>query len=47
MSDVTMSTPSLLELEDISKYYGNIIALTGVTTSVTVSYTHLTLPTSG
>lgn len=34
MSDVTASTPSLLELEDISKYYGNIIALTGVTTSV-------------
>ncbi len=29
-----MSSPSLLELEDISKYYGNIIALTGVTTSV-------------
>ena len=34
MSDATMSTHSLLELEDISKYYGNIIALTGVTTSV-------------
>ncbi|MCP4961607.1 MAG: sugar ABC transporter ATP-binding protein [Actinomycetia bacterium] len=27
-------TPPLLELEDISKYYGNIIALTDVTTSV-------------
>lgn len=27
-------TAPLLELEDISKYYGNIIALTGVTTSV-------------
>ncbi len=29
-----MSEPALLELENISKYYGNIIALTGVTTSV-------------
>ncbi len=29
-----MSEPHLLELENISKYYGNIIALTGVTTSV-------------
>jgi len=29
-----MSTAPLLELEGISKYYGNIIALTGVTTSV-------------
>ena len=27
-------TPPLLEMEGISKYYGNIIALTGVTTSV-------------
>ncbi len=30
-----MSEPALLELENISKYYGNIIALSGVTTSVT------------
>ncbi len=29
-----MSDPALLELDNISKYYGNIIALTGVTTSV-------------
>ncbi|MEE9184334.1 MAG: ATP-binding cassette domain-containing protein [Acidimicrobiia bacterium] len=29
-----MSEPALLELEDISKNYGNIIALTGVTTLV-------------
>jgi simple sugar transport system ATP-binding protein len=29
-----MSEPALLELDNISKYYGNIIALTGVTTSV-------------
>ncbi len=29
-----MSEPALLELENISKHYGNIIALTGVTTSV-------------
>ena len=29
-----MSEPALLELEDISKHYGNIIALTGVTTLV-------------
>ncbi len=29
-----MTSESLLELEDISKYYGNIIALRGVTTSV-------------
>lgn len=29
-----MSTTPLLELEDISKYYGNIIALRGVTTLV-------------
>ena len=29
-----MSTAPLLELEDISKYYGNVIALTDVTTSV-------------
>ena len=29
-----MSEPALLELENISKYYGNIIAHTGVSTSV-------------
>ena len=29
-----MSEPALLEMENIGKYYGNIIALTGVTTSV-------------
>ncbi len=29
-----MSEPALLELEEISKHYGNIIALTGVTTLV-------------
>lgn len=29
-----MSEPALLELENISKFYGNIIALIGVTTSV-------------
>ena len=29
-----MTEPALLEMEDISKFYGNIIALTGVTTSV-------------
>ncbi len=29
-----MSEPALLELENISKYYGNIIALSGVSTSV-------------
>ena len=34
MSDETMNSAPLLELEDISKYYGNIIALTDVTTSV-------------
>ena len=30
-----MSEPALLELDNISKYYGNIIALSGVSTSVT------------
>lgn len=30
-----MSEPALLELDTISKYYGNIIALSGVSTSVT------------
>ena len=30
-----MFEPALLELENVSKYYGNIIALSGVTTSVT------------
>ena len=30
-----MSDPPLLELENISKYYGNIIALSGISTSVT------------
>ena len=60
-----MST-EFLELRNLSKFYGNIIALTGVTTTVnpgevtcvlgdngagkstltTVSYTHLTLPTT-
>ncbi len=29
-----MSDPALLELDNISKYYGNIIALSGITTSV-------------
>ncbi|HDH03340.1 MAG TPA: ATP-binding cassette domain-containing protein, partial [Actinobacteria bacterium] len=29
-----MSGPALLELDNISKHYGNIIALTGVTTLV-------------
>ena len=29
-----MSEPALLELNNISKFYGNILALTGVTTSV-------------
>jgi ribose/xylose/arabinose/galactoside ABC-type transport system permease subunit len=30
-----MSEPALLQLDNISKYYGNIIALSGVSTSVT------------
>ena len=30
-----MSDPALLELDNISKYYGNIIALSGISTSVT------------
>jgi simple sugar transport system ATP-binding protein len=30
-----MSEPALLELDNVSKYYGNIIALSGVSTSVT------------
>ena len=33
MTDTTTTAP-LLEIKDISKYYGNIIALTGITTSV-------------
>ncbi len=34
MTDTNTGSPPLLDLEDISKYYGNIIALTDVTTSV-------------
>jgi simple sugar transport system ATP-binding protein len=35
MSDATPSTPTpLLEVRDVGKYYGNVIALTGISTDV-------------
>ena len=46
-----MSNAPLVELTNICKYYASgeaeVRALDGVDLTITVSYTHLTLPTTG